>query len=148
MWVWAQLPFGGPSNWRRTPSLQPQPLSPHPSSLFPHPPGPFCNAPSGAFWAGLGQAAHGGGGGPSKRYLGPDPHLGGFDPVGFLCRGVSAGFLIFLMSFFSAGLGGSEWSIRAIRAAFFRPKNCKIDSGSQFLPFSGPSRQKKQTQKL
>ena len=59
---------------RASPSLPTLPSS------SPHPPGSFWDAQGGAAWAGVGEAAHGGGGGVlSKRHLGPDPHLGAFD---------------------------------------------------------------------
>ena len=84
MWVWPQLPFGGhPPPPRQLEDLL---SSQSPSSptlpLFPHPPGSFCNAPGWATWAGVEEAAHGGGrGGSSKRHLGPDPHLGAFEQL-------------------------------------------------------------------
>ena len=41
-----------------------------------------CNSPAGAAWPGVGEAVRGGGGGgPSKRHLRPDPHLGALDVV-------------------------------------------------------------------
>ena len=45
------------------PSLKPQPFPPHQSSLLPPPPGSFCDSPKEPTWAGVGEAAHGGGGG-------------------------------------------------------------------------------------
>ena len=77
--------FGGhPPPPRTLPSSQSPSLPTVP--LFPHPPGTFCNAPGWATWAGVGEAAHGGGrGGSSKRHLGPDPHLGAFDALSRCC---------------------------------------------------------------
>ena len=71
--------------WRATPSSPRQlggPFSqatalPSPPPLPPTRPGSFYDVSGGAAWVGVGEAAHGGGGGgPSKRHLGPDPHLG------------------------------------------------------------------------
>ena len=58
--------------------------SPPSGSLFPHPPGSFCNAPGRGGpgrcggWGPMAQKG-GGGEGPSKRHLGPDPHQGVLD---------------------------------------------------------------------
>ena len=63
------------------PSFQPQPFPPYPPPS-PDRPGSFGNAPGRAAWAGVVETAHRGGGGrPSKRHLGPDPHLWALDPV-------------------------------------------------------------------
>ena len=49
---------------------------PHPPPLSLQPPDSLCNAPGGAAWAGVGEVVHAGEvGGPSKRHLGPHPHL-------------------------------------------------------------------------
>ena len=77
-----QLPFGRsppiPPLQLEDPSLKPQPFPPHPlPSSSPHLSGSFCSAPEGPLvWGRCPRAQGGGGGEPSKRHLGPNPHLG------------------------------------------------------------------------
>ena len=96
MWVWPQLPFGGhppPPRQLEDPPLQPSPSLPT-LPLFPHPPSSFCNAPGWATWAGVGEAAHGGRGGPPSGTWG-QTHISGhsitiavviYYPWCFYCR--------------------------------------------------------------
>ena len=126
MWVWPQLVFGGspPSpNAIGGPFAQANPLhSPLSPSLFPPPPlALFARLREGEaqWWGGavLGRRGVEGGGGPSKRHLGLDPHLGALEcgshrraihlccfyelvpthmPICFLKSSFAAGFLSFM----------------------------------------------------
>ena len=121
-------------NWRTLPSSESPSLPTVP--LFPHPPGTFRNAPGWATWAGVGEAAHGGGrGGSSKRHLGPDPHLGAFESdfllvVTFLLRRFYRGFVLALI--------WKEQLHRPFLVAFSWPLSRKTMLAPLFMTFSWP----------
>ena len=89
---WPQLPFAGcpsfpPLHWRTLPSSQ----GPSLPTLFPPPRGP--------------RAQWGGGGGPSKQLLGPDPHLG---PLGLVSCNAKWRFSLWMTWFFFLGCAQSH----------------------------------------
>ena len=73
--------LGGPPFPRQLGGPFPQATAlPSPPSLFTQHPWLFLRYSVGAAWVGVGEVAHrGGGGGPPKRHLGPDAHLGAFN---------------------------------------------------------------------
>ena len=74
------------------PSLKPQPFPAHPLPPFPQPPWLFsqCSGRGGArlVWGRGPRPQRGGGGGPSKRHLGSDPHLGLLDKTTLVSKGI------------------------------------------------------------
>ena len=105
MWVWPQAPLGGtspsPPLALADPSLKLQPFPPStPPPCSPHPPWLFLRCSGigrhGLAWGRGPRAQSSGGGVPSKRHLGPAPHLGVLDKLrrlGFQGCGSTSTFL-------------------------------------------------------